>query len=154
MSSAPALMKPTWSETTASGARRFASSGQRRRGTALETRAPIPPSATIGGPLSRRSRNRFAMRRTLLTRKVGEVAQSSAERVIDEAVFRSDTPTTKTRRPRCGGGDATGNRAAPMRRGGKRGKGPRRPGAPLLKKPARGGGGAPPGLFFADARAP
>ena len=36
ISSAPALMKPTWSETTASGARRFASSGQRSRGTAAE----------------------------------------------------------------------------------------------------------------------
>ena len=34
ISSAPALMKLTCSETTASGARRFASSGERRRGTA------------------------------------------------------------------------------------------------------------------------
>ena len=33
ISSAPARMKPTCSETTASGARRFASSGVRRRGT-------------------------------------------------------------------------------------------------------------------------
>src|SRR5207302_7823628 len=103
MSSAPALMKPTWSETTASGARRFASSGQRRRGTALETSAPIPPSATIGGPLPSRSRNRFATRRTLLTQKVGEATQSSAERVIDEAVFHRDTQGVE-RRPRCGGG--------------------------------------------------
>src|SRR2546423_2118396 len=98
-------MKPTWSETTASGARRLASSGQRRRGTAAETSAPIPPSATIGGPLSRRSRNRFATRRTLLTRKVGEVVQSSAERVIDEAVFHSDTRTTKRDGPDAAGGE-------------------------------------------------
>src|SRR5256885_11248283 len=124
-------MKPTWSETTASGARRFASSGQRRRGTALETSAPIPPSATIGGPLCRRSRNRFATRRTLLARKVGEVAQSSAERVIDEAGFRSDTPTTKTRKPRCRGGEATGNPAAPTRRGAKGARKHRGRGAPL-----------------------
>ena len=48
--SAPARMNPRWSESTLSGARRFASSGQRSRGTALETRTPMPPSATIGGP--------------------------------------------------------------------------------------------------------
>ena len=50
ISSAPELMKPTCSETTASGARRFASSGQRRRGTAAEISAPMPPSPTMGGP--------------------------------------------------------------------------------------------------------
>jgi len=60
ISSAPALMKPTCSETTASGARRFASSGVRRRGTAAETSAPMPPSATIVGPLAIRSRKRLA----------------------------------------------------------------------------------------------
>ena len=36
ISSAPALMKLTWTETTVSGARTFASSGQRSRGTAAE----------------------------------------------------------------------------------------------------------------------
>src|SRR4051812_15913785 len=54
--SAPALMKLTWRETTASGARKLASSGERRRGTALVSRAPIPPSATITGPSARRRR--------------------------------------------------------------------------------------------------
>ena len=57
--SEPALMKLTCRDTTASGARRFASSGLRSRGTAAERSAPIPPSATIAGPPSRRSRNRF-----------------------------------------------------------------------------------------------
>ena len=33
--------------------------GVRRRGTALETSAPMPPSPTIGGPFSRRSTNRL-----------------------------------------------------------------------------------------------
>src|SRR5262245_39518190 len=59
ISSAPALMKLTWSDTTASGARRFASSGVRRRGTAADRRAPIPPSPTIAGPLCKRSRKRL-----------------------------------------------------------------------------------------------
>src|SRR6266576_6177052 len=59
MSSAPALMKLAWRETTASGALRFASSGLRSRGTAAESNAPIPPSPTITGPLSRRSRKRL-----------------------------------------------------------------------------------------------
>src|SRR4051812_27758352 len=40
-----------------SGARRFASSGQRKRGTALAIRAPMPPSAT-SGPAASRSRKR------------------------------------------------------------------------------------------------
>ena len=53
-----ARMKPRWSERTLSGARRFASSGQRSRGTALETSVPIPPSPTRGVPLESRSRNR------------------------------------------------------------------------------------------------
>ncbi len=56
------------SETTLSGARRFASSGQRRRATALETRTPMPPSPTSGGPSWSRSRNRSATRATLVTR--------------------------------------------------------------------------------------
>src|SRR5882672_2146104 len=59
ISSDPALMKLTCRDTTASGARRFASSGLRRRGTAAESSAPIPPSPTITGPLSRRSRKRL-----------------------------------------------------------------------------------------------
>ena len=59
ISSAPARMKPTWSETTASGARMFASSGVRSRGTAALTSAPMPPSPTIGGPVRRRSTNRL-----------------------------------------------------------------------------------------------
>ena len=59
ISSAPALMKLAWRETTASGALRFASSGLRRRGTAAESSAPIPPSPTITGPVSRRSRKRL-----------------------------------------------------------------------------------------------
>src|SRR5262249_8533660 len=54
-------MKLTCSDTTASGARRFASSGVRSRGTAADRSAPIPPSATIAGPLERRSRKRFAV---------------------------------------------------------------------------------------------
>ena len=37
-------------ETTASGARMFASSVVRSRGTAAVRRAPMPPSATIGAP--------------------------------------------------------------------------------------------------------
>ena len=62
ISSAPPLMKLTCSETTAWGARRFASSGQRSRGTAAEMSAPMPPSATIGGPLRRRSTKPVATR--------------------------------------------------------------------------------------------
>ena len=62
ISSAPARMKLAWNATTLSGARRFASSGQRRRGTAPESRAPMPPSATIGGPVRRRSSKRLDMR--------------------------------------------------------------------------------------------
>ena len=42
---------------TLSGARRFASSGQRSRETALASSAPMPPSVTIGAPDSSRSRN-------------------------------------------------------------------------------------------------
>src|SRR6266540_4054085 len=61
MRSAPAWMKPTWSLTTVSGARRFASSGQRMRGAALETRTPMPPSATRGGPVASLSANRCAI---------------------------------------------------------------------------------------------
>src|SRR4029078_7680493 len=57
MMSAPARMNPRWSERTLSGARRFASSGQRSRGTALETSVPMPPSPTKGGSSARRSRN-------------------------------------------------------------------------------------------------
>ena len=52
-------MKLTCSDTTASGARRLASSGLRNRGTAAERSAPIPPSPTIAGPVSSRSRKRF-----------------------------------------------------------------------------------------------
>ena len=59
MMSAPARMKPRCSESTLSGARMFASSGQRNRATALETSVPIPPSPTSGGPSARRSRNRL-----------------------------------------------------------------------------------------------
>ena len=48
-------MKLRCAATTLSGARTFASSGQRRRGTALESSAPMPPSPTITGPFARRS---------------------------------------------------------------------------------------------------
>ena len=51
---------------TLSGARRFASSGQRSRETALASSAPMPPSATIGAPAASRSRNllmRFSLGR-------------------------------------------------------------------------------------------
>ena len=64
ISSAPALMKLTCRETTASGARRFASSGDRRRGTAAVIREPMPPSATIGGPSCNRWLKRSATGRT------------------------------------------------------------------------------------------
>src|SRR5215204_2490296 len=59
--SAPALMKLTWRDTTASGALTLASSGHRSLGTAAEMSAPIPPSATTSGPWWRRSTNREAM---------------------------------------------------------------------------------------------
>ena len=59
ISSEPALMKLTCRDTTASGARRFASSGLRRRGTAAERSEPMPPSPTITGPASRRSTKRL-----------------------------------------------------------------------------------------------
>ena len=55
INSAPALMKLTCTATTASGARRLASSGQRRPWTAAESTTPMPPSATTGGPVRRRS---------------------------------------------------------------------------------------------------
>ena len=77
ISSAPALMKPTWSETTASGARRHASSGQRRRGTAADSSAPIPPSATIGRPDPSRSRNPCTSVLTLVVAS-SRLAQGSA----------------------------------------------------------------------------
>ncbi len=57
ISSAPAAMYPACTATTLSGARRFASSGQRSPATAPPRIAPIPPSATIGGPFASRSRN-------------------------------------------------------------------------------------------------
>ena len=63
MMSAPARMNPRWSERTLSGARMFASSGQRNRATALETSVPIPPSPTSGGPSASRSRKRPDMAR-------------------------------------------------------------------------------------------
>ena len=63
MMSAPARMNPRWSERTLSGARMFASSGQRSRATALETSVPIPPSPTSGGPSASRSRKRPDMAR-------------------------------------------------------------------------------------------
>ena len=59
ISSAPARMKSTCNDTTVSGARRLASSGQRRRGTALEINVPMPPSATSGGPAESLSTKRF-----------------------------------------------------------------------------------------------
>src|SRR6187551_3058975 len=48
-------MKPRWTPTTASGALRLASSGQRSLGTAAVTSAPVPPSATITRPSPSRS---------------------------------------------------------------------------------------------------
>ena len=68
ISSAPARMKLAWSATTLSGARRFASSGQRSRGTAPESSVPMPPSATIGGPERRRSRKRLDIAAMLVLR--------------------------------------------------------------------------------------
>ncbi len=65
ISSAPARMKLACSATTLSGARRLASSGQRSRGTAPESSAPMPPSATIGGPVRRRSSKRLDMAASL-----------------------------------------------------------------------------------------
>src|SRR5919108_1912763 len=148
ISSAPALMKPTCSETTASGARRFASSGQRRRGAALEMSAPIPPSATIGGPLARRSRNRLGTRRTLLSGRRrpgcrGQAEQSSVERVIDEAAGRRDTRIANAKRPRCGGGGAAdATPGGPDAAGGEREKKKTPPGGgPPPPKPPGGNGG-------------
>ena len=69
ISSAPARMKLACSATTLSGARRFASSGQRSRGTAPEISAPMPPSATIGGPERRRSSKRLDIRATVVKRR-------------------------------------------------------------------------------------
>src|SRR5207244_7807101 len=74
ISSAPAFTKPTWSETTASGARRFASSAHLNRGTAAEISAPMPPSATIGGPAESLSRKRLT----------GEVKQSTEDEGWEE----------------------------------------------------------------------
>ena len=65
ISSAPARMNPRWRSTTLCGERRFASSGQRRRGTALAISVPMPPSAQIGGPLRSRSRKEEAIGFTL-----------------------------------------------------------------------------------------
>src|SRR3954451_5791941 len=47
-------MKLRWTAVTASGARRFASSGVRRPGTAAERTTPRPPSATSGSPVFKR----------------------------------------------------------------------------------------------------
>ena len=54
-------MKPRCSETTLSGARRLASSGQRRPATAAWSSTPIPPSATSGGPVCSRVSNPAAL---------------------------------------------------------------------------------------------
>ncbi len=76
-------MKPRWSESTLSGERRFASSGQRSRVTALDTSTPMPPSATIGGPSESRSRRR-------LTGAFQHAAQSN--RTSYAADVRDDLP--------------------------------------------------------------
>ncbi len=55
ISSAPARMKPRCNERTLSGARTLASSGQRKRGTALVISEPMPPSQQSGGPAASRS---------------------------------------------------------------------------------------------------
>ena len=93
ISSAPARMKLACSATTLSGARRFASSGQRRRGTAPEMSAPMPPSPTSGVPERRRSRKRADMAAT-----VGEPGGSTPfegrvnrGRVIPERASEGDT---------------------------------------------------------------
>ena len=52
---------------TLSGARRFASSGQRRPGAAPASSAPMPPSATIGGP-SRAARGTCSSRSSVGSR--------------------------------------------------------------------------------------
>ena len=75
MMSAPARMNPRCSERTLSGARMFASSGQRSRATALETSVPIPPSPTSGGPSASRSRKRPDMARPVYAG--GEVTLST-----------------------------------------------------------------------------
>ena len=75
MMSAPARMNPRWSERTLSGARMFASSGQRSRATALDTSVPIPPSPTSGGPSASRSRKRPDMARPVYAG--GEVTLST-----------------------------------------------------------------------------
>ena len=81
MMSAPARMKPRCSESTLSGARMFASSGQRSRATALDTSVPMPPSPTSGGPSARRSRNRLTDALHHSSRRerpaVGQVAKST-----------------------------------------------------------------------------
>src|SRR5664279_5965036 len=73
---------------TLSGARRFASSGQRRRATALASSAPMPPSATIGAPSLSRSRN------LLTTASVGiptlAVVSRFLERLSDGAPIVAD----------------------------------------------------------------
>src|SRR5438876_1254630 len=111
ISSAPALMKLACRETTLSGARMFASSGQRKPGTALETSTPMPPSVTTGGPCS----SRFSKRSG-----IAEVNHGSQPRMGDRSsggprrysghiprgapMRRGRSGIHSPRRPRCGVG--------------------------------------------------
>ena len=94
MMSAPARMKPRCSESTLSGARMFASSGQRSRATALDTSVPMPPSPTSGGP-SREALEKPAHRR-IPPRRGGRT--SYAPRVLGRAAQRNgDVPLHRRR---------------------------------------------------------
>ena len=97
--SAPALMKLTWSETTASGARRFASSGVRRRGTAAVISEPMPPSATM-----RRAGLQPGQKPVRHAVKLSQVERSSTKRVMDQVKVVDHCLTSRLQPgARCGG---------------------------------------------------
>src|SRR5215208_4836747 len=84
-------MKLACSATTLSGARRFASSGQRIRGTASERSAPMPPSATIGGPSLSRCSNRVGIAWTLCAAPRAPALKLSPANADEEPLLRSGT---------------------------------------------------------------
>ncbi len=78
--SAPALMKLTCSDTTASGARRFASSGERRRGTALVEQGAHAAVGHDHGAVGKALEERFAHAATLGVRPWGSAHPLSLDR--------------------------------------------------------------------------
>ncbi len=137
MMSAPARMKPRWSESTLSGARMFASSGQRSRATALETSVPMPPSPTSGGPSASRSRKRPDMARPVYAG--GEVTPSTPFRgAVKRLRVTPAAGESRSLRSLTTGSDAAAVRVSSLR-----GEGAVPPSEELAGDGGRGLGGYP-----------